>query len=431
MSSTSFDSSPAGGQPSGASSGETTSGKTPRPRQGDVSLLDLLLILARGRSLILWTIVVFTGVGLAYSLVAPEQYTSSAEVVREAGKDGASLPSGLGGLPTGALSGLGIDLGGASSGLTPQAFPQVLRGREVQMAVARDTFSFPATDRPMTFLEYVNRPPSPFDLFLRYTLWLPFTAKNALSNAIFESPAPAGTTRTEVPAVPTKEEERALETIDDMVSSSVDQESGLMTISVTAGGPRLAASLAQSFVDHLRTRVRELRTEKVRERLKFVKQRFQEAKKELEAAEDRLAQFLDRNQNPTTASLQFQRDRLQRQVRFKEQLYSELQSKLTQARLDLQRQQPVVTVVEEPVPPAEKSAPYRTLIVLMSMILGGIVGVGVAFGRALFVGRLDDPEDQEKIEEIREAFVPQRLAETIRGWTGGRQAEKQTAGQND
>jgi uncharacterized protein involved in exopolysaccharide biosynthesis len=258
----------------------------------------------------------------------------------------------------------------------------------------------------MTFVDYVNRPPGALSRVLNYTIWLPWTLKDALGRAISTSPAPAGTTEVGEPLIPSPEEDEALKAIDDMVSASVDEESGLMTISVTAGGPRLASTLAESFLDHFKTRVRAIRTEKVRERLQFVEGRFQEVEEELETAEERLAQFLERNKNPTTATLQFRRDRLQRQVSFKEQLYSELQSQLTQTRLDLQRQQPVVTVVEEPVPPVEKSAPYRFLIVLMSLILGGVVGVGLGFGWKLFADRSEEPEGRKKIEEVQEALMP-------------------------
>jgi len=374
-------------------------------REDEVSLLDILLVLARNRALILRTVLVFALLGVTYSLLASEEYTSSAKVVREAQTEGGglSLP---GGISPGMLSGLGINLGGATSGLTPAAFPDVLQSREVRLAVVRDTFRFPDVERPMTFVEYVNRPPGPLGLFLKYTLKLPFTLKKALSEAVSGPPVPAGTTATGEPVIPSEEEDKALEVIAEKVSATVDEETGLMTIAVTAGGPQLAANLTKSFVSHLTTRVREIRTQKVGERLQFVKQRFQEAEQELEVAEDRLAQFLERNQNPTTATLQFRRDRLQRQVSFKEQLYSELQSQLTQARLDLQRRQPVVTVVEQPVPPIERSAPQRTLIVLFSLILGGFIGVAGAFAKTFVENTEQDTEGRKKLDEIRDAFYP-------------------------
>ncbi|WP_251979423.1 Wzz/FepE/Etk N-terminal domain-containing protein [Salinibacter ruber] len=374
------------------------------PRQEDeVSLLDILLVLARNKTLIVRTVLVFTLLGVTYALLAEEEFTSEARVVREAQQESGGLPSGI---PSGALSGLGISLGGASSGLTPAAYPDVLQSREVRLAVVRDTFRFPDAERPMKFVEYVNRPPGMLSQVLKYTLWLPWTLKGMLGQAISGSPPPAGTTDTGEPLIPSEEEDKAVQSISGKISAFVDEETGLMTISVTASGPQLASELAESFLDHFSTRVREIRTEKVRERLQFVEGRFEEAEQELEKAEERLAQFLERNQNPTTATLQFQQDRLRRQVSFKEQLYGELQSQLTQTRLDLQRRQPVVTVVEKPVPPMSRTSPQRTLIVFFSLLLGGFIGIGMSFVSSLLEARQNEPNEREKINEIREAFSP-------------------------
>jgi uncharacterized protein involved in exopolysaccharide biosynthesis len=101
-------------------------------------------------------------------------------------------------------------------------------------------------------------------------------------------------------------------------------------------------------------------------------------------------------------------------VRFKEQLYSELQGRLTQVRLDLQRQQPVVTMVEEPVEPMEPSAPNRKLIVLLSIFLGGFLAVISAFLVSFFSTDDEDRERREKVAQIREAFVPEQLIERVR-----------------
>jgi uncharacterized protein involved in exopolysaccharide biosynthesis len=360
-----------------------------------------------------WAVLAFGGLGVIYAVLAPESYTSSAKVVRETKSSGAlaggalSLPGGLG---AGALSGLGVSLDGGGGGLTPQAFPEVLEGRKVRLAVVRDTFRFPDAERPMTFVEYANRPPGLAGQVLQYTLLLPWTLKDLLGEAIADAPVSSGGTGNAPPTL-TEEEDEALETVSEMLSTSVNQESGLMRIAVSAGGARLAADLTESFVRHLTTRIREIRTEKVRERLQFVKGRFREAETELETAEDSLAQFLERNKNPNSAQLQFQRDRLERQVRFKEQLYSELQSQLTQTRLDLQRRQPVVTVVEEPVTPIQRSAPKRTLIVLLSVILGGILGIAAALFSAFLTAR--DEEDRRKLEEIKTTLVPERWKDKI------------------
>jgi uncharacterized protein involved in exopolysaccharide biosynthesis len=347
---------------------------------------------------------VFTLLGVTYALLAPEEFTSEARVVREAQQEGGSLP---GGISAGALSGFGINLGSSASGLTPAAYPDVLQSREVRLAVVRDTFRFPDAERPMTYVDYVNQPTGPLGTVLDYTLFLPWTLKGMVGSMFSETPAPAGTTEGGQPLIPSEEENAALKSIADKIAASVDDETGLMTITANAGGPQLAASLAESFLDHFTTRVRDIRTEKVREQLEFVEGRFEEAERELETAENQLAQFLEQNQNPTTASLQFRRDRLQRQVSFKEQLYSELQSQLTQTRLDLQRRQPVVTVVEKPVPPMNRSAPQRSLIVLFSLVASTFLGVFGAF-ITYSVRATEDSEKQNKLKELRSSLSSNR-----------------------
>jgi hypothetical protein len=313
-----------------------------------------------------------------------------------------SLSGGIaGGL--GALQGLGINLGSGASGLTAAAFPDVLKSREVQLGVVRDTLEFSDGQR-MTFVEYTNQPLGPLGLLLRYTVGLPKT--------ILETLSPPDTSQKQSSL--TEEEWEAVKKVSEKVATDVDQETGIMTITVTAEDPRLAAGLNRSFVEHLTTRVREVRTGKIRQRLEFVERRFKEAEQELEQAEDRLAKFLERNQNPTTASLQFQRERLQRQVRFKEQLYSDLQGQLTQTRLDLQRRQPVLTVVESPIPPVEPSSPSSLLLLLVGAALGLIAGIGAAFLSTYFQVSEEHPEEQEKLEELRRAFGNNGWKRTIR-----------------
>lgn len=404
--------------PSTVQPGDSTTGAESNginlPRQ-EISVLDGLLVVARNKAFIAWTTITFLLLGVSYALLLSDEYTSSATVVQNVeGEGSGGLP---GGIPSGALSGLGINLGGASGGLTPQAYPKVLRSREVRLGVVRDTFRFPDTERSKTFLEYANRPPSLYTTVLKYTLRLPWTLKSVLSRTITQSPDRTREKEAEG-MVFTEEEENAVLAVGGMVDASLNQENGLMNVTVTSKGPKLSASLTKSFLDHLTTRIREIRTEKVRERLDFVEGRFQEVEKELGRAEERLAQFLERNQDPTTATLQFKRDRLRRQVNFKEQLYSELQSQLTQTRLDLQRRKPVVTVVENPVPPMQPSGPNRTLIVLSAMILGAVIGLGGAFAKSSFGDWESDSEEKEKLDEIQNRLFPSFLHGAIKKLVG-------------
>jgi uncharacterized protein involved in exopolysaccharide biosynthesis len=380
--------------------------QTGRERERDTySLLDIALILVRSRTTIVRVVLACAVLGATYSLILDETYTSTAKVVQEKEGSGPSISGGLS-----ALQGLGINLGAVSGdGFSLAAYPEILQGRQVQLAVARDTFQFPDEDELMTFVEYANQSPEFSDLLLRYTLRLPWTLKSMLSNAVNPSPNELAGDADEREL--TVEERRALKRMQGVASASINQKNGLLAITTTAGSPQLAADYADAFLRELSRRVRRIRTEKIRENLSFIESRFQEAQRELEATEDQLAQFLERNQSINSPTLRFQEDRLRRQVSFKEQLYSQLQKQLTQTRLDLQRQQPVLTVVEEPQVPIERSSPKRTLIVILSTFLGGLISVGFVLARE-FLFQIDNQGGGEKkIEEIRSTLNPKQAVQ--------------------
>lgn len=363
----------------------------------EISLLDLLVVLAQNRRFVIGCIVVFTLFGLTYAIIAPEQYTSRAEMVREVESGSASVPGGLS-----ALRGLGINLGGGSTGLTAETYPRILTSREVTLSVVRDTFYFADTEQEMRFVDYHARETGGvISALKKYTIGLPGQILSAFKSEPRQRSVEAldggG------PVYPSEDEEEAMEIIDNMVNASADIESGIMTVSVTDYDPVRAAEITDSFLQHLTERVRTIRTQKARDNLAFINERFEEAKDELEAAEQRLAAFSDRNRDIQSARLRTERDRLQRQVQFASNLYSEFQTQRTQAQIELQRSQPVITILEAPTPPIKRSAPQRTLLVLLSMFLGGLVGIGGAFARTFFTNQSGE-EEQEKLQQLKAAL---------------------------
>jgi len=387
-----------------------------------ILLVDLLLTLSRGRGLIVLSILAFGLLGVLYAASVPSEYTATSEVIREAGAEGSGqeLPQGLS-----SVQGLGLDLGEPSAGLTPASYPKIATSREVRLAVARDTFYFPSAGRRATFVDHVNRPAGLLDRTLRYTLWLPWTLAEAIGPLLGgpEAAPPVASDSSDTLIYPTDAEERAIAALNDRISASSGDAGtldggSLMTISTTATDPTLAARLNERVIAHLRTRVRELRTETTRENLAFIETRFEEVQQELDAAEERLSQFLERNRSVLTGGnepqLAFRRERLRREVRFKEQLYSQLQTQVTQTRLQLQREQPVVTIAEKAAPPTEASAPNWSLTLVLFLSLGVFFGVLGAVLRSMYRSHQEVPENQEKMQEVRRSLRPEGLIQGVR-----------------
>jgi uncharacterized protein involved in exopolysaccharide biosynthesis len=389
-------------QPNGVSKGEG--------QIDEVSLLDVALILTRGRKLIGIAIGCTVLFGALMAIIPDSEYVSEATVIREGESGG--VPSSLS-----ALNRFGINLGGGSTGLNAGSYPEILTSREVRLAVARDTFAFSRSGNTMTYVEHANQSPGLLVQIVRtvrkYTVDLLDTVLKAFEE---KTPPPPSTTdpSSGERIYPTPQEERAMGRLMGLVSVS-SSPSGMMVISVTTNDPLVSAQLVKSFVEHLRERVRDIRTEKARQNLAFAEERFVEAERELQEAEAELAQFLDRNINLQTARLRMEEQRLERQVSFKSDLYRDLQSQVTQARLALQRSEPVISIVEQPVPARSPDGPPRALTIVISLILGVMIGIGLAFIKAYIdMQRGEGGSSQEKIEEIKEALIPKRLSKPFK-----------------
>jgi uncharacterized protein involved in exopolysaccharide biosynthesis len=389
-----------------------------RPYQEDeVELLDILLVVVRGRRVIGITVVIFALLGFVAAIAPSADYTSEAQVIPES-PTGRAASGGIA-----ALQRFGINLGsGGADGLGANTYPAILQGREVRLAVVRDTFYFSQPDTTYTYVEYVNQPRGVVEETIafvkRYTVSLPRTILKAFeedvpSRASAESTAP-GESTAEAPIYPTRAEERAMQAVSGLVNTT-SGTNGIMTIAVTTEDPNLSTGLVESFIQHSSDRVRMIRTQKARENLAFIEQQFAEAERELRAAEEELAAFLDRNTNPQTARLRTERQRLERQVSFESDLYSSLQQQVSQARIDLQRSAPVFTTVEKPVPPQSPSGPNRVMFLFLFIFLGLGVGVGIAFLQAFMKNQRSgaDQDTQAKLEELRSALVPKRMERLI------------------
>jgi len=119
------------------------------------------------------------------------------------------------------------------------------------------------------------------------------------------------------------------------------------------------------------------------------------------AAENEPQRFLQNNrQFQSSPELVFQHDRLQRRVAMRQQVYTSLVQSYEQARIDEVRNTPVITVVEEAEEPVRPDSRRLPLKAALGVVLGGMFGTFVAFGRE-YVRR----QREEDAEELREFSV--------------------------
>jgi hypothetical protein len=149
--------------------------------------------------------------------------------------------------------------------------------------------------------------------------------------------------------------ERVLERMRESLRAWRDARTGLLYVRVETHDPELSLQLARSLLRHFRDFVERLRTGREVENVAFLRARLAEAAMALREAENALAAFVDRNPDATTARYAVERQRLERQVALRTELYAELQRQLALAELELERRRPVVLELDSlrvPVRPA-------------------------------------------------------------------------------
>jgi uncharacterized protein involved in exopolysaccharide biosynthesis len=113
-----------------------------------------------------------------------------------------------------------------------------------------------------------------------------------------------------------------------------------------------------------------------------MQQRVQEAQSELRESENALQAFLEANrQFNTSPPLQFQRDRLERQVALRQQVLMSLSTQFEDAKVQAVNDTPVITTVDEAVAPFEKSRPRRRRNVILAFFASSVFALAIAFGK--------------------------------------------------
>ena len=139
-----------------------------------------------------------------------------------------------------------------------------------------------------------------------------------------------------------------------IVSATAVTRTNTVQLAVTAADPELARDILQSLIRQLDRHSVDMRQSQASQERRFAESRLQAAKAELAAAEAKVEDFLARNRDiRNSPEMQFQYQRLQRELTVRQQVVSMLTEAFEQSRLDEARDTPTLLQVEQADLPAE------------------------------------------------------------------------------
>ncbi|MDP3641656.1 MAG: GNVR domain-containing protein [Bacteroidota bacterium] len=183
------------------------------------------------------------------------------------------------------------------------------------------------------------------------------------------------------PVLLSEDQYKVKKALDEIVSLDVNAKEGYLTLSTRMPEALVSAQLAQKAQNLLQGYITEFKIEKAKANLDFIQERYDDTKAEFEKAQVSLAIVTDRNKNFTSGLPQIETDRIQTRYTIAFGVFQELAKQLEQAKIQVKKDTPVFTIVEPVTVPSEKSKPKKAMIVTIWIFLGGIIGVGVVFGK--------------------------------------------------
>ncbi len=277
-----------------------------------IKLFEVAGLLLRHRTLLLIGTVATMVVVAVYSLMISNRYTSRASI-----------------LPTGTVDQMSElkSLAGISSIMMSEEnssalFPVILRSELVRDALLAQTYSFQHKRQSveLTLTEY-------FD---------------------------------------TAERDQLRHELGEITTITADKKTGVIELTVETRYPGLSQAVLQAYIEHLERYNLHKRRSQARNNAQYLARQLEQATDELTAIEDSLCAFQLANANwSMTSDPEILRElgRLQREVEIKNTTRLYLVQQLESAKLEAQKDVPIVRILDHPSRPTRKSGPSRSRMV--------------------------------------------------------------------
>lgn len=301
----------------------------------EIDLIELLKKIYNSKKVILYTTIFFMIVGIAVAIFSPVKYNSSTVFIPQNVESSSPSLSGVASL-------VGINLGSSSFGgdIPPSMYPQIIESIK----------------------------------FKRLLLDKVIDEKNnlKLENFISEHYSIEKDEEQNISDLGMSlSEEAFFKILTEIVNVSVNQKDGFISINCEMPNAEYSAKIAKFSRQILQSIIIENKIETARQNLIFSEGQLIEKKKEFDEIYSKLAFFSDSNLNSVNSFVLNEKNKLESEFQIISAVVEEISKQVEQAKLQLKKDTPVFSTIQEAIIPIKRSSPKRTQIV----IIFGFVGV--------------------------------------------------------
>lgn len=307
----------------------------------EIDLIELLKKVWTRRRQIIIISFIFVLIGITSAILSPIVYSSTTTFINSQTESSGS--SNL----TGVASLVGINLGGISSGndIPATMYPQIGESVEFKRSLLESYIDGEELIKLVNFLaDY-------------YGIEKPLTNTNKSKFFVSEY------------------ENNLFQIIDRILSISVNQKDGFISISVTMPQSEYAANTCVNAREILQKTVISNRIKSAKQKLEYSEKQLKFKRIEFEEIQNKLAYFNDSNLNLVKSSIINEREKLQAEFQIINSVMVELSKQVEQRKLQVSENTPVFSIIKEATMPVGRSSPKRTQMVLTFGLIGFIFSV--------------------------------------------------------
>lgn len=355
----------------------------------EIDLFELAMKLwAQRKRLIIWSAVgALIGLVIAFSI--PREYETSVTLAPEI-QGGQKMSGGLGALAQ--MAGINTNGQGGVDAVNPQLYPDVVSSVPFLVSLLNVPVEDKDGERKMTVRQFMEEETT--SPWWSSVMALPFKALGAImSSDDEEEGAKKGGTD---PFRLTKKENELIEAMRKRIVASVDAKTFVISISTTMQDPLVSATLADTVTARLQEYITDYRTNKARVDLEYAEKLNSEAKTNYYTAQQKYADYLDRNHGIILHSVQTTRERLENEATLAFNLYNQTSQQLQAAKAKVQESTPAYAIVNPASVPIKPASPRKALILIGFTFLAFVAcSAWILFGKPM----LD--EMKQKKNEIK------------------------------
>jgi len=380
----------------------------PPQTDDEIDLIALAKQVWNGRKIIFIALGIGAVLGLFVALTSPKEYTASTVMVPQ--MSNGSAKSSLSGLAALAGINMGMD---QSADLSPILYPKIVNSVPFKLELMNSKFNFSEMKQTVSLFDYytIYSKNSAVGAIKKYTIGLPGLIIQAIRKKPKELVLPKEASNQ--PIYLNKDQYEIAKTLSELVDLSVDAKEGYLTLTVRMPEALVAAQVTQKAQELLQREITNIKIEKARTELNFIQERYNVAKADFEKVQVDLASTTDRSRLFTSELSSIGKDRIQTRYNIAYTVYQELAKQLEQSKIQVEKDTPVFTIVEPVTIPSEKSKPKKAMILMIWIFLGGVIGVGIVFGKHFLQGIKQKWNESDKVIE------PQPLENTEPQTTNG------------